>query len=312
MSEKHKVNEEKVEKSMKEKILSGLKEFFIILVLFLIINNFVIASFLVPTGSMENEVLTGEMLFVNKFIYGGTSPLNLQQFDVFQIITGGAIRLPNVSFPWFRLPAIRDVRRGDVIVFVFPGNRDEVKPADFQFYLKRCIGIPGDTIEIKNRVVYVNGKKMPLPRNAKFELDFTDPEEDKLKIFPKNSGWTKDNYGPLVIPRKGMVIALNRNNYDAWETFIKREGHQIQLNGETITIDGKPANQYVVEHDYYFGMGDNRNNSLDSRYWGFIPRENIVGSPLIVYWSWNTNIPWSDFFTRIASIRWGRIGAIIK
>lgn len=310
--EKEQEQEESKPKTFKEKTIAFLKEFSIILILFLIINNFVIASFLVPTGSMENEVLTGELLFVNKFIYGGTSPMNLQQFDVLQILTGGNLRLPNVPFPWFRLPAIRDVKRGDVIVFVFPGYRDEVKPSEFQYYLKRCIAVPGDTLEIKNRLIYVNKQMMPLPRNAKYEFDFTDSQEDKLRIFPKNSGWSKDNYGPIVIPKAGMNIELNADNFAGWEVFIRREGHSIEFKDGKIMIDGKPNTSYTVEQDYYFGMGDNRNNSLDSRYWGFIPKENIVGTPLIIYWSWNTNIPLYDIFGRLASIRWGRIGAIVK
>jgi signal peptidase I len=304
--------EEQKPKTSKEKILAFLKEFFIILILFLIINNFVIASFLVPTGSMENEVLTGELLFVNKFIYGGTSPLNLQQLDILQILSFGKLRMPNVSFPWFRLPAIRDVKRGDVIVFVFPGNRDEMKPEQFQFYLKRCIGTPGDTIEIKNRVIYVNNQMVPLPRNVKYVMDFNSPAEDRLRIFPKNSGWTKDNYGPLVVPKQGMLIPLNAQNFSGWEIFINREGHQAKLINGSVIIDGKAADSYKVEHDYFFGMGDNRNNSLDSRYWGFIPKENIVGTPIIVYWSWDTEIPLYDIFGRLASIRWGRIGSLIK
>ena len=137
----------------KAKILSFLKELGIIVGAFLVLNNFVIASFMVPTGSMENEVMTGDFLFVNKFIYGGTSPRN--------------IPFTNVRLPWFRVPAIQDVHRGDVIVFVFPGYRDEVMPEDFQFYLKRCVGLPGDTIQVKERVLYVNGEMAPLPRNLK-------------------------------------------------------------------------------------------------------------------------------------------------
>src|SRR5512137_1082456 len=154
-SRKPKQEEPADDRPFKTKALAFLKEFGIVFGAFLVLNNFVIASFLVPTGSMENEVLTGELLFVNKFIYGGTSPRN--------------IPFTNVRLPWFRVPALRDVRRGDVIVFVFPGMRDEVQPEDFTFYLKRCIGLPGDTIQIRNRVVSVNRQMLPLPRNVKFD-----------------------------------------------------------------------------------------------------------------------------------------------
>lgn len=299
MSKHREEEEQEVQLTLKQKTLSFLKETGIVVGLFLVINNFVIASFLVPTGSMENEVLTGELLFVNKFIYGGTSPRN--------------IPFTNVRLPWFRLPAIRDVQRGDVIVFVFPGMRDEVQPEDFTFYLKRCVGLPGDTISIRNRVLYVNGTMMPLPRNVLFDrgwpLSPNDPDE---RTFPAGSGWNEDFYGPLVVPKRGMVIPLNAQNLRAWRIFLEREGHSAELISGTVLVDGKPASSYTVQRDYLFGMGDHRDNSLDSRYWGFIPRENLVGTPIIVYWSWNSDLPIYDIFGRLASVRWGRIGSLIK
>jgi signal peptidase I len=310
---KQKKEEQPTPQTLKEKIIAFLKEAGIVFGLFLIINNFVVASFLVPTGSMENEVMTGELLFVNKFIYGGTSPRNVQQFDVIaRILTLGQFGLPNVPLPWFRLPEFRDVKRGDVIVFEFPGYRDDLKPEEFQFYLKRCIALPGDTLVIKDRVVYVNEQMLPIPRNIKYEMDFNDPERDMVNTFPVHSGWTKDNYGPLVIPKKGMIISLDSQNLERWKIFIKREGHTVGSDAGAITIDGAPATSYTVQRDYIFGMGDNRNNSLDGRYWGFIPKENLVGTPMIVYWSWNSDLPLYDIFGRLASVRWGRIGSLIK
>ncbi len=290
---------DRLRKFLHEKAKPFFKEVGIVLGAFLVLNNFVIASFLVPTGSMENEVMTGDLLFVNKFIYGGTSPRN--------------IPFTNTRLPWFRVPAIRDVHRGDVIVFVFPGYRDEVKPEEFQFYLKRCIGLPGDTIKIVNRVLSVNGEQMQLPRNQKFSYRrsmFNDQPDDR--IFPRGVQWNEDNYGPVVVPHRGMTIPLSRDNYSQWEMFIRREGHSIRLLDDVVQIDGNPANEYVVERDYLFGMGDHRDNSLDSRYWGFIPKENLVGTPLIVYWSWDTNTPLYDVFSKLASIRWGRVGTLIR
>lgn len=289
----------KVKTFMREKAKPFFKEVAIVLGAFLVLNNFVIASFLVPTGSMENEVMTGDLLFVNKFIYGGTSPRN--------------IPFTNVRLPWFRVPGFRDVQRGDVIVFVFPGYRDEVEPEEFQFYLKRCVGLPGDTIRIENRVLMVNSKAFPLPRNLKFSYrrSLFDGQPDE-RIFPRGAPWNEDNYGPLVVPYRGMKIALRPDNYQQWEIFIRREGHSVALNDGDVLIDGKPTTEYVVERDYLFGMGDHRDNSLDSRYWGFIPKENLVGTPLIVYWSWDTNIPLYNIFAKLGSIRWGRIGTIIR
>jgi signal peptidase I len=285
--------------SWKQKTIAFFKEFGIVFGAFLVLNNFVVASFLVPTGSMENEVMTGDLLFVNKFIYGGTSPRN--------------IPFTNVRLPWFRVPAFRDVERGDVIVFVFPGYRDEVEPEEFTFYLKRCVGLPGDTLQIAERVLSVNGKVAPLPRNMKFSFSgIANPLLVDERVFPKGAPWNEDNYGPIVVPKKGMVIPLSAENMERWQIFIRREGRSARLTNGTVEIDGQPATEYVVQRDYVFGMGDHRDNSLDGRYWGFIPKENLVGTPLIVYWSWDTDIPIYDIFAKLGSVRFGRIGTLIR
>lgn len=294
---------------LQERALSFLKELGIVLGLFIVINSFVVASFLVPTGSMENEVLAGELLFVNKFIYGPTTPrtVPLTGIDI------GFIRIPPVKIPWFRFLTIKEVKRGDVIVFEFPGYRDEVTASEFQFYLKRCVALAGDTVLVRDRVLRVNGQPSPLPRNAVFDRPWSTPANvPEEGMFPKGSGWNADNYGPLVVPRKGMVINLTSENLQQWDTFIRREGHTVAQAGDMVLVDGRPTAEYTVQRNYLFGMGDHRDNSLDSRYWGFIPEENLVGSPIIVYWSWNTEIPLYDIFGRIASVRWSRIGSLIK
>lgn len=271
-------NEEKKEenapapKPFKERLKAQVKEFVIVFGGFLLLNNFVIASFLVPTGSMENEVMTGDFLMVNKFIYGASTPRN--------------IMFTNIRLPWTTLPGFKDVHRGDVIVFEFPGYREEVNPTEFTFYLKRCLALAGDTLEIRNRVVYINGEAAHLPKNMKFNYSPKPPTYVDDRIFPPGAPFNEDYYGPIVIPKKGMTIELSPANYRMWETFIKRDGHvPVLLNDGTVLIDGSATQQYVVEKDYVFGMGDNRDNSLDSRFWGFIPRENIVGTPMFVYFS---------------------------
>jgi len=287
------------EHGWKKKTVAFLREAGIILGAFLILNNFVIASFLVPTGSMEDEVMTGDLLFVNKFIYGGTSPRN--------------IPFTNVRLPWFRVPAFSDVERGDVIVFVFPGNRDEVEPEDFTFYLKRCVGLPGDTLQVVDRALYVNGERFPMPRNMKFSFKRNLPKSQvDDRIFPPGSMGNEDHYGPIVVPRAGMKIPLSPENIEGWEVFIRREGHDVRIRDGVVLVDGNPVEEYVVARNYLFGMGDHRDNSLDSRYWGFIPEENLVGTPLIVYWSWDTHLPIYDIFSKLASVRLNRIGTLIK
>ena len=283
-----------------QKVKDFFREAAIVIVGFLLLNNFVIASFMVPTGSMENEVMTGDFLMVNKFIYGGCSPRNIPFTDV--------------RLPWFRLPAFKSVHRGDVIVFEFPGYREEVHPEAFTYYLKRCMAVAGDTLRVVNRVVYINGQRAPIPRNMKFNTSrILPPEYSDERIFPPTSPFNEDNYGPIVIPYKGMSVELSPSSFKKWETFILREGHTAALDesGKAI-IDGKPATTYVIQRNYLFGMGDNRDNSLDSRFWGFIPEENIVGTPMIVYWSWDSDVSIANIFQKISSVRLGRLGTLIR
>ncbi len=264
-------HEEKDKRTSKEKFIAQVKEFVIVFGGFILLNNFVIASFLVPTGSMENEVMTGDFLMVNKFIYGASTPRN--------------IMFTNIRLPWTTLPAFKDVKRGDVIVFEFPGMREEVHPKEFTFYLKRCLAISGDTLEVRNRVVYVNGQPAPLPKNMKFNFSGKPPGYADERIFPPTAPFNEDFYGPVVIPKKGMTMTITPQNFAMWQTFIERDGHTAELRGGIVYVDGKQTNAYIVEKDYLFGMGDNRDNSLDSRFWGFIPRDYVVGTPMFVYFS---------------------------
>jgi len=284
----------------KEPVKDFFKDLVFVLVSFFFLNSFVLASFEVPTGSMENEIMAGDFLFVNKFLYGGTTPRT--------------IPFTNVRLPWFRVPAIRSVERGDVIVFEFPGQRDEIQSPEFMFYLKRAVAISGDTVQVINRTLYVNGRPAPIPRNMKFNnmngrpQGWADP-----KIFPRDAPYNEDFWGPMVVPKKGDTIALSASTFIRWATFIGREGHRARLDDRArVLVDGTPVTRYIVERNYLFGMGDNRDNSLDSRFWGFIPEESIVGTPMVVYWSWDPDRPLTSIVDKLESIRLGRIGTIIR
>lgn len=263
----------------------------------MVINGLLVASFVVPTGSMENTVATGDFVFVNRLIFAPSTP------QVFPFL--------NAPLPFLRLPGWRTPHQGDVIVFIFPGMRDQAEPDSFEYYLKRCVASAGDTLVIRDTKVIVNGTEFKLPEHGKFESSPMNPG-DQYQTFPVGKGFTRDNYGPIRIPKKGDVIELNASNRFEWDTFIRREGHSFGSNGTQILIDGKPATSYTVERDYCFGMGDNRNNSLDSRYWGFVPVENVVGTPMMVYWSWDTGLGMGDFFKKLGTIRWSRLGTIIR
>jgi signal peptidase I len=283
----------------KSTFLTFLKELLLLLGLVLVINSFVLASFEVPTGSMEDTVAIGDRVFVNKFIYGGSTPYT--------------IPLTSIRIPHIRVPGYRNVARGDVIVFDWPGGRDQAEKPRQMWYLKRCIGLPGDTIQIDNRVVYVNGRMVPDPSHAKhLRTGVFAPGMGNPAIFPRRSNFNEDNYGPVVVPRKGMSIALHSGDIAAWQVFILREGHDVQILGGIVRIDGREAHEYTVERDYVFAMGDNRDNSLDSRFWGFVPREDVIGKPMIVYWSWDPSIPIYHIFDKIRSVQLGRVGTVIR
>ena len=282
------------------------------LLVVLFIQSFFIQGYSTPTGSMLSTILIGDKMFFNQFIYGGSTP----RF----------IPFTEVKLPYFRLPAIRDPKRNDIVNFDFPGFRDELEPSTKVQYLKRIIGQPGDVIEIRNKDLFVNGALFPKPEHLQFGVEIptrtgarflfndTIPRgATDTSIFPKGSGWNRDNYGPLTIPKKGDVIEVNKNNYLWWDTFIKREGHKFEIKGDGIIfIDGKETGTYTVEEDYYFMMGDNRDNSLDSRFWGFVPKENIVGKAWFVYFYWDSNIPFSNIGKLLGSIDISRIGKSIE
>jgi signal peptidase I len=265
-------------------------------VMVMILNGVLVASFVVPTGSMESTVMTGDFLFVNKFIFGPSTPQ--------------MIPILNIPIPYYRFPGLRKPVKGDVIVFIFPGNREEAKPQEFQYYLKRCVATAGDTLTIRNKQIFINGIASAFPSEGRLSnfIESSD-SDDRFRTFPVGAGFTRDNYGPLRIPKQGDVIELTPTNLVQWEIFIRREGHEVTTNDGKILIDNKEASRYTVERDYCFGMGDNRDNSLDSRYWGFVPMDDVVGTPLIVYWSWETNLP--NLFEKFGTLRPSRLGKVI-
>jgi signal peptidase I len=291
----YKANKKKPE-TFTEHVLSWIKTIVGAIIFVMIINGLLIASFVVPTGSMERTVLTGDFLFVNKLILGPSTP---------QIIP-----FLNIPLPYYKFPGLRKPKKNDVIVFIFPGYRDEVEASEFQYYLKRCVATAGDTLQIVNNVLYVNGVKEKLPPNAVVNQNTLRDPMEPLRTFPKGRNWTHDNYGPIRVPKEGDVINLTLDNLQEWDTFIRREGNELKVEGEKIYINGIQTNQYIVKRDYCFGMGDNRDFSLDSRYWGFIPYDNVLGKPLIIYWSWEIKDQFErpySLIEKIKNIRWNRI-----
>ncbi|MCX7878454.1 MAG: signal peptidase I [Ignavibacteria bacterium] len=259
---------------------------------------FIIEAYRIPTGSMENTLLTGDFLLVNKFIYGASTPRYVPFTDL--------------RLPYLRLPAISKPKTGDIVIFDFSNLNERNNPKEIVNYIKRIVALPGDTIHIIDRNVFVNSEKIPSPPDAK--ISEVPVQQLPLKgIFPEGSGWNEDNYGPLYIPKKGDELLITPENIETWKNIITNEGHSIRLSADRrIFIDEKETSYYTVKKNYYFVLGDNRNNSSDSRYWGFLSEENIIGEALLIYWSWNPNIPFSKLGELISSIRWERIGKIIN
>ncbi len=291
----------KERKINKAKVIGYIKEYTsLFIILFFITASFIQGS-LVPTPSMENTIMTGDRLIINKLAFDLTTPRYIPFTD---------IELPHIRLLQWSSP-----KKGDITVFIFPGYRDEIKYDKIENWVKRCVAEPGDTLEVINKVIFVNGKQLPIPANINYMNSTTKSsgyaEND---IFPKGSKYNADHYGPIVIPKKNDIISVTAENIDMWETFINREFGKdaVVINNGKIFIDGKETSQYTVTDDYYFMMGDNRDNSLDSRYWGFVPRRNVVGKPLFVYFSWNSDIPFSNPIELIKSIRLDRLCKIVN
>lgn len=329
-----------------------------------IIRTFFIEAFTIPTPSMEKTLMVGDFLFVSKVNYGARTPmtpLSVPFVHQEMPITGGKAYSEAIKLPYYRLPGFADIKRNDIVVFNYPMEDD--RPIDKQtHYIKRCVALPGDKLEIIDRMVRINGEPGMLPKKSQFvydiktngsginerllrKLDVTDggptfnqgeyrycltePNAKELKnlpnvtsltvmgqakgvfedyIFPYDPklAWNMDNFGPLVIPAKGATVNLTADNIAIYRRIIsKYENNKLEeLNGK-FYINDKEASQYTFKQDYFFMMGDNRHNSADSRFWGFVPEDHIVGKAVFIWMSWDTN---GSFLNKI---RWNRLFRLI-
>ncbi|GAB2773894.1 hypothetical protein GCM10027275_16120 [Rhabdobacter roseus] len=334
-------------------------------------------AFTIPTPSMENSLLVGDFLFVSKLHYGTRTPKTPLQVPLtHQTIWGTSIPsyLDWIQLPQYRLPGFSDVKRGDVVVFNYPPELQH--PVDLRTnYIKRCVGLPGDQLEVRDMQVFANGQALENPvrmENEYFVSTTTAVNEEKVfrengvsefsgytetynDTIPSNdeSGylvytteaiaarlkeydfvkdvrtvkatkeisepslypnsplfrWNRDNYGPVTIPAEGKTVQLTPENVAMYGEVIKRyeNNENVVIEGNKVTIDGKAVEQYTFKQDYYFMMGDNRHNSADSRYWGFVPKDHIVGKAVFVWMSIDPN-PTSA----LNKIRWNRLFRIIE
>ncbi|HEX9970588.1 MAG TPA: signal peptidase I [bacterium] len=214
---------------------------------------FVVASYAIPTGSMKDTLLIGDALLANQFIYGVRTP--------------GHIPIINTKIPYIKLPALAQPKRGDIIIFKYPKD-------DKLNYVKRCVALSGQTVEMRNGDVYIDGK----------------PEGEKILI--------KRDYDPS----EGFYCNYYQISLETGKKYTIRQ-YESRFMG-----DGNFGPIRVAENQYFM-MGDNRDNSEDSRVWGCLPKENIVGKPLIIYWSWDKNVP---LYKLLKKVRWNRIADVIS
>lgn len=286
-------------------ISKRLKKFFRLLLIALtaaiVLKAFFIEAYRIPTGSMENTLLPGDFIIVNKAAYAVSTPNN--------------VPLTNIKILSTQIIKYNEPKRNDVIVFEFPGLPSELKPSASVNYIKRIIGIPGDTVRIEDKQVFVNGEIIHLPL-----LNESDTDRKKLhklsskRIFPQGKNWNNDTYGPIIIPVKGSSVELDHDNIVQWEMLINREAGKkiVSIEGTVININGKPAKSYTFKKNYYFVLGDNRDDSLDSRYWGFVPEDAIIGKAQLIYWSWKSNSSGKGINGFFSSIRFDRVFSSIN
>jgi len=381
-----------------------------------IINLFIFQNYKIPTPSLEKTLLVGDYLIVSKLSYGPRVPNTPLSFPLAQhtlpiLNTKSYLDWPQWDYK--RLKGLGQVERNDIVVFNFPAgdtvalnkqdrdyhelveqygweyvNRNKrefgeivYRPVDRrENYVKRCIGLPGETLQIRDNIVYIDGKALPTPKKAQFNYfvetkgSFLTPKQiqqlgisrddmanslinninngtaiiaqlgfepnangqfnpvyhfpltaDAVRLLEKNgwgraivepdafgnsvypynydNEWTRDNFGPIWIPKKGESVHLDSLNIALYERCIKNyEGNEFEIENGKAIINGSPADSYTFKYDYYFMMGDNRHNSLDSRYWGFVPEDHIVGSPVLILLSLDKD---KSLFK--GGIRWNRI-----
>ena len=413
---------------------SGIEEWFssiiFAVILATVVHTYFIQPFIIPTGSLERTLLVGDFLFVSKYHYGARVPKTVVSFPmVHDTIVGTGIRsyLNKPQLPYLRFPKFQKIKRNDIVTFNWPADtvrkffvreKGVIKPIDKKSnYVKRCVGIPGDTLEINNGDLKINGQISILPERAKplfkytaynskgissqnlnklglydFQRKFvikninqssfddikphilslvnnnienftiitnskgiptekirkhrlsiseiterekklTLTEKDYSQILKSNTvdsiiknykktksyntsffpndityDWNEDNFGPVIIPKKNSSVNLTQSNLSIYKKIIKDyENNIIEVKDGKIFINKKETNDYKFKMDYYWMMGDNRYSSEDSRMWGFVPEDHIVGKPIFIWMSIdgindgikNWKIRWDRVFTTI-------------
>ncbi|MCC1484944.1 signal peptidase I [Winogradskyella immobilis] len=365
-----------------------------------IVHTYFFQPFVIPSSSLEKSLLVGDFLIVSKFHYGARTPMTTvaapMVHDTIPILKKKSYVFSDryeqrktawqnkLQLPYFRFPAFEKIENNDYVVFGQPADtlldmnkftpdRNYYKPIDKKTNLvKRCVGIPGDTLEVRNGYVYINGKQNVLPDRAELQFSYimylkrplsqanvnaflkrfdindgsrpidgnsnvyiiyavsdkaaaqlkNHPEVSKLEVykqekeiygatFPRdpNYSWNTDFFGPIYIPKAGTTTPLTVENLPIYDRLIQEyEGHKVVAKGNQIFLDGELVDSYTFEKDYYWMMGDNRHNSIDSRAWGYVPFDHVIGKPVFI---WMSIDGINDGFSNW-SIRWDRVFTMVN
>ena len=391
-----------------------------------LVHTYFMQPFTIPTSSLEKSLLVGDYLFVSKFHYGARVPSTVIAAPMVHDslpFTGTASYLKKPQLPYTRLPGLQKIKNNDIVCFNWPADtlatmwgdtsgKFTYKPVDKKTnYVKRSVGIAGDSLEMINGYFYINGKKNVLPDRAKLQfyytyeskkpisqstypkflidkertgvykilseywnnskvqdaikkngnlakigtdslytevaggintdlarklkmvsvenkinINLTEEEVNRLMKYPytvslkkvnhgadnaifphiEKLGWSQDNFGPIYIPKAGSSVELTSESLPFYEQIIRNyENNDLQVIGENIFINGKKVDSYTFKQDYFYLIGDNRHNSLDARYWGYVPFDHVLGKPVMIWFSWDANA--ASFGAKLKSIRWNRL-----
>ncbi len=273
-----------MKQKIKQRIINIVFYITLSLTVIALLKIFVFSSFRVPTMSMEPEVIPGDYILVNKLAYGA------RLFDLFAASAHKRVDI-------YRVPGFSKVKRNDIVVFNNPyPNTDEKLEMDImQYYIKRCLAVPGDTIAVQNSFYFANGNTTDTLGNRRRQIrlsitaDSILQKEKLYTTYPYDStlAWNVKNFGPLYVPKKGDSLQMNAKNSKLYYKLIAWEKNkELFLENDTIWENKTtPILHYVFTHNYYFMVGDNVSFSKDSRYWGLLPDDYIVGKAWIVWQS---------------------------
>ncbi len=362
-----------------------------------IVHTYFMQPFTIPSSSLEKTLLVGDYLFVSKFHYGARTPIT----TIATPMLHDSIPVAHVKsyssspqLPYFRLPGFQNIKRNDIVVFSWPVDTlidirpshmygSVRKPVDKKSnYVKRCVGLPGDSLEVRDGYVYINGERNQLPDRAKIQFAYwvtfkdnklrfseeqlykkygitdgtteynqetnefkigaiTKQAAERIKnhpnvsnirrsitpkgelqkyygkfaspkdIFPNDGKIIQNNshFGPIYIPEEGKTVSITPETIAFYKRIIEvYEGYEmgidntIAIDGTQVILNGSPITEYTFKQDYYWLMGDNRDNSQDARTWGYVPYNHVVGKPVFVWFSLDANK--KGFLNRI---RWDRV-----